>query len=103
MTAFHRLRTMSTLFWAFLPGTMVSFRKTGKIIGAHWIILICPINRLHCLVWADQIGYPQWFQDALGYLWAKVVNQGASTVGLWPNDGYEFEESKALTDDKNSF
>ena len=51
----------------------------------------------------DQIGYPQWFQDALGYLWAKVVNQGASTVGLWPNKGYEFEESKALTDDKKFF
>jgi len=51
----------------------------------------------------DQIGYPQWFQDALGYLWAKVVNQGASTVGLWPNEGYEFEESKALTDDKKFF
>ena len=32
----------------------------------------------------DQIGYPQWFQDALGYLWAKVVNQGASAIGLWP-------------------
>ena len=51
----------------------------------------------------DQIGYPQWFQDALGYLWAKVVNQGASTVGLWPNEGYEFEQSKALTDDNKFF
>ncbi|MDG2017921.1 MAG: flavodoxin FldB [Porticoccaceae bacterium] len=51
----------------------------------------------------DQIGYPQWFQDALGYLWAKMVNQGATAVGLWPNQGYDFEQSKALTDDKKFF
>jgi len=51
----------------------------------------------------DQIGYPQWFQDALGYLWAKMVNQGATAVGLWPNQGYDFEHSKALTDDKKFF
>lgn len=51
----------------------------------------------------DQVGYPQWFQDALGYLWAKVVNLGASPIGLWPNKGYEFEQSKALTEDENFF
>ena len=51
----------------------------------------------------DQIGYPQWFQDALGYLWAKVVNQGATAVGYWPNCGYEFEQSKALTEDRQLF
>ena len=51
----------------------------------------------------DQIGYPQWFQDAMGYLWAKVVNQGAATVGYWPNQGYEFEQSKALTEDQTFF
>ena len=32
-----------------------------------------------------------------------MVNQGASTVGLWPNEGYEFEQSKALTDDTKFF
>jgi len=51
----------------------------------------------------DQIGYPQWFQDALGYLWTKMVNQGATTVGAWPNKGYTFELSKALTEDETSF
>jgi flavodoxin II len=51
----------------------------------------------------DQIGYPEWFQDALGYLWAKVVNLGARTVGLWPAQGYEFEQSKAITDDGRYF
>ena len=51
----------------------------------------------------DQIGYPEWFQDALGYLWAKVVNLGASAVGAWPNKGYSFKQSKALTDDGKFF
>jgi flavodoxin II len=51
----------------------------------------------------DQIGYPEWFQDALGYLWAKVKAQGASTVGTWPIKDYEFKQSKALTDDGKLF
>lgn len=51
----------------------------------------------------DQVGYPEWFQDALGFLWAKVVNQGAKTVGLWPVAGYSFEQSKALTRDSSHF
>jgi flavodoxin II len=51
----------------------------------------------------DQIGYPEWFQDALGYLWAKVVNIGATSVGAWPNQNYQFDQSQALTADKQFF
>ena len=51
----------------------------------------------------DQVGYPEWFQDALGYLWHKVVHLGATTVGEWPNTGYDFIESKALNGEKNVF
>ena len=51
----------------------------------------------------DQIGYPEWFQDALGYLWVKMVNLGADTAGTWPNQGYSFEQSKALTEDGKFF
>ncbi len=51
----------------------------------------------------DQEGYPQWFQDALGFLWAKVVNQGATAVGQWPVTGYRFEGSRALTADGRHF
>ena len=51
----------------------------------------------------DQIGYPEWFQDALGYLWAKVKNQGGTMVGAWPNEGYEFDNSQALTPDRTQF
>lgn len=51
----------------------------------------------------DQIGYPEWFLDAMGYLHAKLVAQGAQMVGYWPNTGYEYEASKALTDDEAEF
>lgn len=51
----------------------------------------------------DQIGYPEWFQDAVGFLWAKVVNRGAKTVGRWPAAGYHFESSQALTEDGEFF
>lgn len=51
----------------------------------------------------DQVGYPEWFLDALGYLHAKLVERGAQTCGYWPSEGYEFEQSKALTDDGEQF
>ncbi len=51
----------------------------------------------------DQIGYPEWFLDAMGYLHAKLKAQGAAFVGYWPDSGYEYEASKALTDDENFF
>ena len=51
----------------------------------------------------DQVGYPDWFQDALGYLWEKVVHLGAITVGDWPNKGYDFANSRALNKDKSLF
>jgi flavodoxin II len=51
----------------------------------------------------DQIGYPEWFQDALGYLHSKVIARGAIACGYWPRAGYEFEGSKALTPDGNFF
>lgn len=51
----------------------------------------------------DQVGYPEWFLDAMGYLWAKACNQGAKMVGYWPVEGFEFNESKALTPDQQQF
>jgi flavodoxin II len=51
----------------------------------------------------DQVGYPEWFLDAMGYLHNKVLLQGANIIGYWPNQGYEFTESQALTEDKQYF
>ncbi len=51
----------------------------------------------------DQIGYTDWFQDALGLLHEVVVEQGGFVIGQWPNQGYEFAASKALTQDEKMF
>jgi len=51
----------------------------------------------------DQIGYSEWFQDALGMLHEQVLSQGAYMIGYWPNIGYEFSASKGLTADKSQF
>lgn len=51
----------------------------------------------------DQVGYTDWFQDALGMLHEQVVAQGAQLIGYWPVQGYEFVASKALTNDENYF
>jgi flavodoxin II len=51
----------------------------------------------------DQIGYTDWFQDALGMLHDEVLPLGADIIGYWPNEGYDFAQSKALTEDKEFF
>lgn len=51
----------------------------------------------------DQLGYPEWFQDAMGYLHKQVLTQGAQVVGYWPAEGYDFISSLALVDDGNFF
>ena len=51
----------------------------------------------------DQIGYPEWFLDAMGYLHSKVIARGAIPCGYWPIEGYHYEASKALATDGNYF
>lgn len=51
----------------------------------------------------DQDGYPEWFQDALGYLWTRITQLGATTVGLWPATGYRFTRSVGRTPDGQHF
>ena len=51
----------------------------------------------------DQIGYADWFQDALGMLHDEVIMQDCDIIGYWPNEGYEFTASKGLTEDKQFF
>ena len=47
----------------------------------------------------DQIGYPEWFQDAMGYLWEYLVGLGAKCIGAWPNAAYTYTALKAISED----
>jgi flavodoxin II len=51
----------------------------------------------------DQLGYADWFQDAVGMLHDELAILGCDFVGYWPNQGYDFSASKALTEDKSFF
>lgn len=51
----------------------------------------------------DQIGYTEWFQDALGMLHEAIATQKCHRIGFWPNQDYTFEASKALTNNDTEF
>lgn len=48
----------------------------------------------------DQIGYADEFVDAMMEIYEFVTERGAKVVGAWPTEGYEFEHSEAIIDDK---
>lgn len=56
-----------------------------------------------CFGLGDQFGYADFFQDAMGLLHDLVRDNGGKLVGYWPAEGYEFDESKALTQDGSMF
>jgi flavodoxin I len=48
----------------------------------------------------DADGYPDTFQDALGIIYDRIKTKGATFVGAWPVDGYNFEASKGVVNGK---
>ncbi|MCU0523264.1 MAG: flavodoxin FldA [Elainella sp. Prado103] len=48
----------------------------------------------------DQVGYADNFQDAMGILEEKISELGGITVGYWPIDSYDFNESRAVRNGK---
>ncbi|EKO3659012.1 flavodoxin FldB [Vibrio metschnikovii] len=51
----------------------------------------------------DQEGYGEWYLDAMGMLHDEIQKSGAKLIGYWPNHGYHFDASKALTADGEYF
>ena len=51
----------------------------------------------------DQLGYGEWFLDAMGDLHSELQQAGGRFLGYWPASGYEFSTSKALTKDGQYF
>lgn len=48
----------------------------------------------------DADGYPDTFLDAIGIIHDRIKDKGATFIGSWPTDGYNFEASKAVVDGK---
>ena len=51
----------------------------------------------------DASGYPYNFQDGIGILWQRCSTLGATLIGKWPTENYDFEDSRALVDDGKHF
>ena len=51
----------------------------------------------------DQFGYGHYFLDAMGLLHDVVKAQGGNMTGYFSIEGFDFEESKALTPDGQQF
>ncbi|MCP4194840.1 MAG: flavodoxin [Planctomycetaceae bacterium] len=48
----------------------------------------------------DAVGYSYNFLDAMGELWGVVKELGGpELVGVWPTEGYTFDESQAMHDE----
>lgn len=48
----------------------------------------------------DADGYPDTYQDALGIIHDRIKDKGATFVGAWPTDGYNFNASKGVVNGK---
>ena len=51
----------------------------------------------------DQLGYADWYQDALGMLHDELIPTGCQLIGYSSIDGHEFTKSKALTESGDAF
>jgi len=51
----------------------------------------------------DQRGYGDYFVDAMGWLNERVLKAGATVIGQWSTESYDFEASLAANDDKRFF
>ena len=71
--------------WPHLPGLNLQ----GKIVALYGM--------------GDQIGYGEWFLDALGMLHDLLKPMGVQFVGYWPLAGYEFTSPKPLTANGTQF
>ena len=51
----------------------------------------------------DQFGYSDYFIDAVGWLNERIKKTGATVIGHWPTEGYDFDASLAANEDKSVF
>jgi flavodoxin I/flavodoxin II len=75
--------------WEEFEEDILSTNLKGKIVALYGL--------------GDQLGYGDYFVDAMGWLHERVVKAGAKVIGFWSTEGYDFAESLAVNDDKTEF
>lgn len=56
-----------------------------------------------CFGLGDQADYAEYFVDAIGMMHDVVLENGGTPAGYWSTDGYQYDESKAATEDGEFF
>ena len=75
--------------WEAIWDQLDSVNLDGKIVAMYGM--------------GDQLGYGEWFLDALGMLHDKLAPKGVSFIGYWPTEGYEFTSKKPIIADGELF
>ena len=75
--------------WEDFEEEILRLNLSGKIVALYGM--------------GDQLGYGDYFVDAMGWLHDRIKNSGAKIIGAWPTTGYDFEASLAVNEDKTQF
>ncbi|MEM7092314.1 MAG: flavodoxin [Actinomycetota bacterium] len=75
--------------WEELEAALADLDLTGKVVALYGL--------------GDQSNYAEFFVDAMGWLHEMLAESNATFVGAWPTLGYDFEASRAASDDKTYF
>ncbi len=75
--------------WEAFEEDIIASQLDGKLVALYGL--------------GDQLGYGDYFVDAMGWLHEKLQSTGATIVGAWSTEGYDFEESRALNHDRSKF
>lgn len=75
--------------WQAIWPQLSQLKLSGKIIALYGM--------------GDQLGYGEWFLDALGLLYLELAAHQVQFVGFWPTAGYDFSSPKALSADGQHF
>ncbi|MDY4386906.1 flavodoxin FldB [Pectobacterium aroidearum] len=75
--------------WENIWGQLATLNLKGKVVALYGM--------------GDQLGYSEWFLDALGILHDQLLPLGVTFVGYWPTEGYDFISPKPLAADGKHF
>lgn len=72
-------------FKAFMDNHLANVDLSGKTVALYGL--------------GDQDGYGHEFLDGMKFIYDSVKEKGATVVGEWPTDGYDFTKSKAISEE----
>ncbi|TBR41103.1 flavodoxin [Marinomonas agarivorans] len=75
--------------WEDLENELTELDLKGKLIALYGL--------------GDQFGYADYFLDAMGWMYEKLQSSGATFIGQWSTEGYDFTASRACINGKDHF